>query len=617
MKHAVLLFVFGVALAMTTNAFVILHPSNNVGRKSIRHWVSLQEQDNTNNNMESSSSLEDDDALIESVPQSQFVTLCQQFELSTAGGKRDMLQRLREHAAKQAASDEEIKGQRRQRVEQGFFDEDSSKERYEIAGGEIVEANEEDERGYFYFSIPKNDTEIKEEAKKKKKMKMKIPPPFIQNPPPPLGLEPNEKGERAFTSFTTTAQNDLTSMSSSQPNQDSTSLIGSTNTNKDLLSYDGKKKIPVELEKAKELVDELVRSLLFLSGAPAFQEEFTEGLQPLSESVEDKKFPTKGYRGFDPSQVDTGVLIASSKALRAGRGVVLDQVLSDYEIKAVGHDGYKADNKETGGGHYSQVVRVRAFLEGFRRAEVKRVGRETTTLLLDRMATEGIQGLDRMLTTMTKVTDDSGDVGELSDGTIDFLSDLIRDQERRIGDLKKRIPDELAEDTIEGGEDLLAGLWNVTNEKGQRIETLDPQNPRVQEALMATTEKTPPAAKKQPLPATAPERLLLLLKLLRDRIKVEAAYGGADNQQGRNLRALAYCIQFDRAWDREKYLNLEFGSSIDRLDSFLELVESSIEYAETTAAQLTPSKVELNIPKLQAILDKTRQIREKMSNMTP
>merc|ERR1712048_55921 len=104
--------------------------------------------------------------------------------------------------------------------------------------------------------------------------------------------------------------------------------------------------------------------------------------------------------------------------------------------------------------------------------------------------------------------------------------------------------------------------------------------------------------KKEVLPETPPERLLLLLKLLRERLKVEAAYGGADDQHGRNLRALAYCLKFNDSALREKYIKAEYGSSIDRLDSFMDLVTSSIDYAETTSAQLKPSSFELNLPLL-------------------
>jgi hypothetical protein len=97
------------------------------------------------------------------------------------------------------------------------------------------------------------------------------------------------------------------------------------------------------------------------------------------------------------------------------------------------------DDKSKGGGDYLQVNKVRAFLEGFQKAELRRIGRETTTLLLDKLASEGIQGLDTMLATMIKSQDDSGDVGELSDALLDFLNDMVREQSARVGDARSLI----------------------------------------------------------------------------------------------------------------------------------------------------------------------------------
>ena len=48
-----------------------------------------------------------------------------------------------------------------------------------------------------------------------------------------------------------------------------------------------------------------------------------------------------------------------------------------------------------------------------------------------------------------------------------------------------------------------------------------------------------------------------------------------------------------------------------RLDSFIELVSSSIEYAESTSYQLKPAKgMPLNVKLLKSILDLTENIRE-------
>eukprot|EP00546_Thalassionema_frauenfeldii_P010304 CAMPEP_0178908904 /NCGR_PEP_ID=MMETSP0786-20121207/8187_1 /TAXON_ID=186022 /ORGANISM="Thalassionema frauenfeldii, Strain CCMP 1798" /LENGTH=568 /DNA_ID=CAMNT_0020580869 /DNA_START=259 /DNA_END=1965 /DNA_ORIENTATION=- len=558
----------------------------------------------------------DDNELLGSVPRSQFVTLCEQFELSIEGDKKDLLERLRQHAEEQAALDKERKKKRLERVKQGCFDEDSSKERYEVVGEEDFEHVKEDEDGYFYFALPNVNGTAESVKPKEKKV---VPPPPTAYPPPPPDLKPNENGERVVTIYSTDDRNDLTGLASSQPNEQDSPLIPSDVSSKEEENWKNGKpqnKLPVELEEAKEIVDDLVRSLLSATGAPGFAEEFSEGLKPLSEGETAGSFsaPTlRNFTGFNPNMVEAEVLVAATKALRAGRGAILDQVLSEYEVKAVGNDGMAGDDREKGGGHYKEVSKIRAFLEGFRRAEVKRIARETITLLLDRLASEGIQGLDKMLMTMTKNSDDSGEVGELSDSILEFLNDLIRDQEIRIGEIKEKI-EESSRNGIDP-EDEFAHLWNVTNdEDGQRVETLDPQDPQVQKVLKTARMDT---EEQRPLPRTAAEKMLLLLKLLRDRLKVEAAYGGPDHEHGRNLRTLAYCLKFNRAWDREKFLKQEFGTSVSRLDTFLELVASSMDYADSTVTQLKPSKVQLNRPLLQEIYDKVREIRDRVSSTNP
>ena len=376
-------------------------------------------------------------------------------------------------------------------------------------------------------------------------------------------------------------------------------------------------KLSIELEEAKETVLELVRSLLLLSGAPSFVQEFTEGLEPLDNTrLPSSPLPSRDFVGFDPSSVPTDMLVASSSALRAGRGSVLQQVLYDLELRAVGYDGMAGDDKSKGGGHYEQVNKVRAFLEGFRRAELRRIARETTTLLLDKLASEGIQGLDNMLATMTKSQDDSGDAGQLSDALVEFLNDMVREQSMRVGDVS-RVDRTIPERDDEVSDDALSKLWNVTSENGERIETLDPNDPVVKEAMANEWDRDKDAVRGRPqqqLPTAAPEQLLLLLKTLRDRIKAEAAFG-SDNDRGRNLRILAYCLRFERALDREKLLRREFQSSVDRLDTFVELVISSIEYAESASTQLKPASASgmLNPQLLKEIMTLARKIREEMA----
>ena len=63
------------------------------------------------------------------------------------------------------------------------------------------------------------------------------------------------------------------------------------------------------------------------------------------------------------------------------------------------------------------------------------------------------------------------------------------------------------------------------------------------------------------MPKSAPEKLLLLLKLLRERVKTEAAF--SHDEKARNLRILAYCLNLNSDTLRRELLMKEFGSSLD------------------------------------------------------
>ena len=66
---------------------------------------------------------------------------------------------------------------------------------------------------------------------------------------------------------------------------------------------------------------------------------------------------------------------------------------------------------------------VGTFLEGFRKAEVRRIARETATMLLDQLVTASVKSLDEILMTMTKGGEDTGESGELNNA-LDWLSTL-------------------------------------------------------------------------------------------------------------------------------------------------------------------------------------------------
>ena len=531
-----------------------------------------QQKVSLDNGVETTSTEDDgygtDEEILREVPKSQLADLCAQYNLSKKGTKKQLLKRLRDYADEQAELERKRRRERIARVEDGGQD---GKERYEIVSDY---PEDDDDEGYFYFYVPNtsNKTETKPKAEK---------PSYVTNhiitAPPPPPVEPGEYGERVVTVYSTKDHNDLTGIAAAQPGQNPLSndamMEGSSPSSSapwdmtdSLRAAKGPSK---ELEEAKEVVAELAHALLTMTGAPAFREEFSEGIQPIANGRE-RRSPSapEGFVGFDPSKVPTDLLVASSKALRAGRrGQVLQDVLHDYELRAIGLDGMAGDDKEKGGGHYREVTKVRAFLEGYRRAEVRRLARETTTVLLDKLVSEGIEGLDFLLASMTKTSDDSGDAGELNDGLLDYLNDAVRQQEKKveqtIGSVQIRLTGKGSPESDEA--DPIEGLWNVTNEDGSRVETLDPNDPRVQKALWDEVIKseTGNAMLGTPryMPETAPEKLLLLLTLLRERIKAEATFG--NDEKGRNLRILAYCVQVGTVKEREEIIKRGTGSSID------------------------------------------------------
>jgi hypothetical protein len=265
-------------------------------------------------------------------------------------------------------------------------------------------------------------------------------------------------------------------------------------------------------------------------------------------------------------------LTAASKAIRAGRGEVLQEVLHHFEMQGIGYDGMSGDNVSKGGGHYREVTKVRAFLEGYRRAEVRKLARETTSMLLDKLVLEGIDSLDTTLGTMIRSNDDTDDFGgTLNDSLLDFLNDVIRQKEKeveeRYGDRRRlEVKATWTDNLLLDNDNDLNKFWNVTEIDGQRIETIDPNNEDVKKILRAELDKSSNDMKQATfsnmiLPETAPEQVLLLLKLLRERIMVEATF--SYDEKGRNLRLLAYCLQVSTDEDREQLILKQLGNSLD------------------------------------------------------
>lgn len=588
----------------------------------------LRREDNDDDENEMMS----DEELLRQTPKSQLADLCKQFSVDPKGTKAQLLQRLRDFATEQTEKERERLEKRRKRVEEGGEDE---RERFEILDGGDEFDDESDEICFYYPSLDKtaNTSSVPSTNQSSPKKVQAANSRALLTAPPPPPIEPNENGERVVTVYSTTDQNDLTGIAAAQPGQAAINdpmVAGALNDSIDApwdVNNPQKKSkesaTTSELEAAKAEVSELVQGLLAMSGAPGFQQDDDDGLSSLMGGFirrPSSAFTSpEGFVGFDPGMVPAEMLMKASKSLRTGRGSVLAEVLRELELRAVGYDGAAGDNTSRGGGHYRQVSKVRSFLEGYRRAEVRRLARETATMLLDRLVSEGIEGLDIALATMTRSSDETSDeAGELNDSLLDYLNDVIRQQEKKVeqfvdsvkkvADLEKTMNkvDSVAE------EDAIEKLWFIdTSEEGERVEVFDPNNKRNQMVLKEELERQSQdlSPVKPVTPKSAPEQLLLLLKLLRERIKTEAVF--SHDEKSRNLRVLAYCLKLTTDTQRKELIMREFGSSLDRLDSFAELVASSVEYAESTSHQLQPAKQgPLNVSLLKRIRDLTKEIRD-------
>jgi hypothetical protein len=519
----------------------------------------------------------DDETLLNTVSLEQLVRLCDQCSIPQDGSKLELLLRLRNHSDAEAERARQRNLARRERVEQGgSTTDDNSRERYEIVGDHHDGFNAgtlDDENGYFFFDLPAVSDDLKQkqerdraEAKGKESSRRAFTgTDQVTAPPPPV--EANADGERVVTVYSTTELNDLTSVAAAQPGRGMSldaleSGVGSNQPRPWDTMARTSGTTTQQFQQAKEKITELVTTLLSMSGAPAF-----------SSMVDGERIPyvgagtgLDGFVGFNPTMVPVEMLTASSQALRAGRGEVLQEVLRQFELQAIGQDGMAGDNKRNGGGHYREVMKVRAFLEGYRHAEVRRLARETTALLLDKLVLEGVDGLDLALRSMLRSDDDMEDhAGTLNDSLIDFLSDAIRQKEKEMeNSFANRA--KLEQSVVMEDDDVVEKYWNVSIVDGQRVETLDPNNNEIKSALQAEVVKSSEAMMIEcnRLPETAPEQLLLLLKLLRDRIKTEAAFSSAE--KGQNLRLLAYCLRTPSRDDREQLLIKYLGSSLDVSD---------------------------------------------------
>jgi len=555
-----------------------------------------------------------------------------------------MLQRLRDFATEQAEKDMQRRRGRTQRVETGL----EGKARHEIMtdqeegfiAQEDGDDGTEEMQGYFYYEAAESEADkkkIEEERRKLKKEQLakSRPNSHLTAPPPPENIKTNEKGERVATIYSTTDKNDLTGMTSQNPGSDMSmdnaryqqkflkddqpeeSLIGGPFGD---TSGSRRKKVDAsQVEEAKDGIREIVSNLLATTGAPAFQDDYEEGDDTMTQNEFSSPY---GFVGFQAERIPPALLSKSSSVLRVNNGDVLKDVLSEFELQAIGHDGMAADDVSQGGGHYREVAKVSSFLEGYRKAEERRVARDTSTMLLDRLVKEGVKGLDLLMAGMVREGDDASYMqgedsqgGELNGALVRYLEEAIREQEQRVKSEKSTSgsSNQLQEISNEK-EDEVDLVWNVTRgDDGTIIETIDPNNPLFGQMLRDELEKTKEGSMLGEddsllMTLTVQEKMLLLLKLLRDRVKVEAVIG--NDQHARNLRILAYALKAANEEERHQLILEEFGISLESLDVFSDLVTASIDYAEARSnddhfmpgngqkASISPV---LNISKLQKI----------------
>jgi hypothetical protein len=313
-------------------------------------------------------------------PSKRQVYLCLDCEEQFNNGtKAEMLSCLRVYAKDCAKED-----RARQRGRAGWVESSlEGKTRNAIADNgsfDRYDDGKEEARGYFYYAAveatggggggrgaPPPPTTAISNARRKS--------PLLITAPVPPDVVPNAKGERVVTIYSTLDRNNLTSMMS-QPSVADFLLDGAsqydqrrkgTAINDTLLRGEQESAGPrrhgasraradnVVVKQAKREVSKLLGNLLATTGAPAFQDDYED-------VNDDSKIGggrgggrtnlfalPYGYVGFDPDRILPDVLSASSPALRAGDGRALWEVLSNFELHAIGHNGYNANNRLKGG----------------------------------------------------------------------------------------------------------------------------------------------------------------------------------------------------------------------------------------------------------------------------
>lgn len=325
---ALSIFCFGLGIGPSTG-FTI--PSG-IRRVDVRRQVSNVNDSPAMDTASADDEGLDDEQLLRNTSKTQLVGLCEQFRLKTKGTKEELLQRLRDFAKEQEERERQLLLDRKKRVEQGSGDE---REKIEIVDSEVPDTDDDEEEVFFYY--PSVEADDKKNTSQNTSPKYTAPSVITAPPPPPL----DENGERVVEIYSTTDMNDLTGVAAAQPGQAAvadpmTSNIGDPiNAPWETNNPQKAESTSAELNAAKEAVSDLVQSLLAMTGAPAFQQD-TDDLSFLGVIRQSSSFSSpEEFVEFDPAVVPTDMLTSASKNLRTGRGRVLQEVLREFELRAI------------------------------------------------------------------------------------------------------------------------------------------------------------------------------------------------------------------------------------------------------------------------------------------
>lgn len=519
----------------------------------------------------------DDEELLKSVKLSFLQDLATQQGLKTSGTKKSLLMRLRAFANKQT--------------------EKETSKSVSIQYDSSVDDSATDE-GIFYFSTPDtNATTAADENRVSKAQASSMP----KNMPLASDMYVNEKGERVVTVFNTNEEADLTKFGPhSRPggmDSSATSFADATNMDQGLTAADSlrssermeqdvvlSKKTQEEIDDAKSKCREFIEFLLD-GTAPGFSDPSEEYMN--------------AFAPFDPSSVSLDTLAEFSPYLRMSKGQILAEVLREVECTAVGHDGMAGDDVSKGGGHYRQVERVGSFLKGFRIAESRRIARDSASHLLNVVATEGAAGLDFALGTMLRGEGD----GELNDDLLAYLEETITVQKRTVE--KYMAADNADQELMKSRGETLeeSSMVDVIDLDGMDVEEINLNDGEIRASLSKVGDNVPDDDINEMSPS---EKLLMLLQSLLDRLKAEAAFTADEN--GKNLRLLAMCLNTQSEIERAKRIQSEVGGSLTNAESFADLLDGAIDYAERTSTALTPGKKTMDVSILRKIQRQVAQI---------